>query len=130
MESIIPFNRMLGMKVVALGDGEVTLKLPFREDFIGDVTRPAVHGGVISALLDTTGGAAVFSKMNAGDSISTIDLLVDYLRPCPPGDLVATAKVVRLGGRVALTQLSAYIEGDAEHLIATGRAAYNIKRGT
>lgn len=129
MENIIPFNKLLGMKVLEMGDGHVSLKLPFRDDFIGDVTKPAVHGGVISALLDATGGAAVFTQINAGDSISTIDLLVDYLRPCPPGTIVATAKVVRMGGRVALAQLTAFIEGDPDHLIASGRAAYNIKRG-
>jgi uncharacterized protein (TIGR00369 family) len=130
MERIIPFNRLLGVQLVAIDDGAVTVHLPFKDDFIGDVTKPAVHGGVISALLDLTGGAAVFSQISGGDSISTIDLLVDYLRPCPPGTIVATAKVVRMGGRVALAQLTAHIDGDPDHLIATGRAAYNIKRGT
>jgi uncharacterized protein (TIGR00369 family) len=130
MEHVIPFNRLLGMQVVAIDDDHVTIRLPFKEEFIGDVTKPAVHGGVISALLDATGGAAIFSKINAGDSISTIDLMVDYLRPCPPGTIVAIGKVVRLGGRVGLAQLTAHIEGDPAHLIASGRAAYNIRRGT
>jgi uncharacterized protein (TIGR00369 family) len=130
MENVIPFNRLLGMKVESIEPGEVRIRLPFREDFIGDVTRPAVHGGVISALLDATGGAAVFTQIQAGDSVSTIDLLVDYLRPCTPGDLIGHAKVVRMGGRVALVQLSAHHVGDPGHLIASGRAAYNIKRNT
>lgn len=128
METIIPFNRLLGMQVVHIEQGDVAIKVPFKDDFIGDVTKPAVHGGVISALLDATGGAAVFTQIAIGDSVSTIDLLVDYLRPCPPKTIVAHAKVVRLGGRVALTKLEAYIEGDPQHLIASGRAAYNIKR--
>ncbi|MCC6807102.1 MAG: hotdog fold thioesterase [Deltaproteobacteria bacterium] len=129
MENIIPFNRHLGMKAVEITDGLVTMKLPFKDEFIGDITKPAIHGGVLSALLDATGGAAVFTMISPGDRISTIDLLVDYLRPCPPETIVAAAKVVRLGGRVALVQLSLYAENDPTHLIATGRAAYNIKRG-
>ncbi len=128
MEQVIPFNRLLGMQVLHIGDGEATIRLPYRDDFIGDITKPAIHGGVISALLDTTGGAAVFTQVAIGDRISTIDLLVDYLRPCPPRTLCAQAKVVRIGGRVALVQLHASPEDDPAHWVASGRAAYNIKR--
>jgi uncharacterized protein (TIGR00369 family) len=128
LEELIPFNKLLGMEVVHVGEGEVRMRLPFKDAFIGDITKPAMHGGVISALLDAAGGGAVFTQVGPGDRLSTIDLLVDYLRPCPPAALMAHAKVVRIGGRVALVQLACSPEAEPEKLVASGRAAYNIKR--
>ena len=57
----IPFNRLLGMQVEELADGFARMSLPFKEDLIGDMRRPALHGGVTAALMDTCGGASVFT---------------------------------------------------------------------
>ncbi|MDP6929138.1 MAG: hypothetical protein QF412_05490, partial [Planctomycetota bacterium] len=48
MEEEVPFHRLLGLKVEALGEGECVLRLPWRDEFTGDPFRPAVHGGVTS----------------------------------------------------------------------------------
>ena len=57
MEEEVPFNKYLGIKVDELREGFARLFVPFRKEFIGDARRPALHGGVISALIDTCGGA-------------------------------------------------------------------------
>jgi uncharacterized protein (TIGR00369 family) len=80
-ETGIPFNAHLGMKVEQVGDGSATIRIPFRDNLIGDPGRPAIHGGVLSALADTTGGLAVFSVLGPKGRTSTVDLRVDYLRP-------------------------------------------------
>ena len=48
-----PFNRLLGLKGESLEPGHAVITLPVREDFVGDPRRPALHGGVVSALIDT-----------------------------------------------------------------------------
>jgi len=129
MEQQIPFNQFLGMKVVHLGDGDARMEVPFRDEFIGDPFRPALHGGVISALLDTCGGAAVFTTMkDVGERASTVDLRVDYLRPGRKERLIAEAKVIRAGNKVAVVNLRAYHPGEADKPVATGIGVYNIKR--
>ena len=129
MEQQIPFNQFLGMKVVHLGDGDARMEVPFRDEFIGDPFRPALHGGVISALLDTCGGAAVFTTMtDVGERASTVDLRVDYLRPGRKERLIAEAKVIRVGNKVAVVSLRAYHPGEADKPVATGIGVYNIKR--
>ena len=55
--------------------------------------RKAIHGGVLSMLIDTCGGFAVWSRCNLNDRIATIDLIVDYLKPAVETDLVAEAIV-------------------------------------
>ena len=123
----VPFNRLLGIRADSLERGKVVFSLPFREELIGDSRRPAIHGGVISTLMDTAGGAATWTELEEGDQVSTVDLLVDYLLPGGKGKLTAEASVIRIGNRVAVTQIVVYQEGIKEP-IASGRAVYNIIR--
>ncbi len=125
MEQHIPLNRWLGMKVVSADEGCFQLKVPFREELIGDPVRPALHGGVMSTLIDTAGGGAAWTVIEDGQRVSTVDLTVDYLRPGPTASIVATARVVRKGNRVVLTTIEVHPEGE-DDLLALGRAVYNI----
>ncbi|RME20003.1 MAG: thioesterase family protein [Deltaproteobacteria bacterium] len=129
MENNIPFNRFLGMRLVTLEQGRAVMELPFRPELIGDPFRPALHGGVISTLLDTCGGAAVFTTLTSvDDRTSTVDLRVDYLRPGRQELLRAEARIVRAGNRVAVVDLCAYHPGGRDKPVATGTGVYNIRR--
>lgn len=132
-EEGIPFNRVLGLRVEALTRGRAVLRVPWKTELTGDASRPAVHGGVLSMLIDTAGGAACFAMLdNDDDRVSTVDLRVDYLRPGPAADLVCEAEVIRLGNRVAVTRARVYsverpTDGDGDP-VALGQAVYNIVR--
>ena len=63
-EQLIPFNRYLGMKARKVEEGLVELEVPFRKEFIGNPALPALHGGVVSALLDTAG--VLYEQSRAG----------------------------------------------------------------
>jgi len=130
----IPFNRFLGMRLETLERGRCVLVLPWRDEFVGDSSRPAVHGGVISALIDTAGGAACFAMLDRDeDRVSTVDLRVDYLRPGPASELWCCGDVVRMGNRVGVARMALYSgglpgPGEADQPVATGQAVYNIVR--
>lgn len=127
MEEVIPFNRFLGLKLDDVSDGAVTLRVPFRDELVGDPTRPALHGGVISMLIDTAGGAATFVAARQLSKVSTVDLVVDYLRPGPLKDLVARAQVARRGNRVCIATVEVSAAGEEElGPFARGRGVYNI----
>jgi uncharacterized protein (TIGR00369 family) len=126
MEEHIPFNRVLGLKAQKLTPDEVELVLPYRDELIGDPLRPALHGGTISALIDTAGGAVAFLNVGEGDRVSTVDLVVDYLQPGPPADLVARARVVRRGNRVCISNVEVSRKDGTGGVIAQGRGVYNI----
>jgi uncharacterized protein (TIGR00369 family) len=126
MEGYVPFNRYLGLRGESVGLGRGVLVLPVRPEFLGDPRRPALHGGVISSLIDTAGGVAAWSALNPGESVSTVDLRVDYLEPAGLGaPLRAEAELVRKGNRVCHVRV-AVTQGGA--LVAEGRAVYSIHR--
>jgi len=131
IEEGIPFHKALGIRVQEISTGHVVLRLPFTAALIGDPFRPALHGGVTSMIADTAGGAACFTMLASGyDRISTVDLRVDYLRPGRPEDVLCTARVERMGNRVALTRMEIFNSSLTDKPIALATAVYSVSRNT
>lgn len=121
-----PFNRLLGIQGECRGPGHVVMTLPAADDVVGDPRRPALHGGVVASLVDTAGGAAAWSTLASGESVSTMNLSVDYLEPAGLGaPLRAEATLVRKGSRVCHVRVSV-TQGDVH--VADGRGLYSIHR--
>lgn len=136
-ERRICFNEVLGLTVESLKPDDMRMRFRMRPDLVGHYLYGRLHGGVISASLDATGGSAVMvalaekhphesteQVMHRFARIGTIDLRIDYLRPGLGTYFVASAEVTRLGGRVASVQMR--LTNDSGTLIATGAAAYII----
>jgi len=126
MQEHVPFNKLLGIRGEQVEAGHAILVLPVRPELVGDPSRPALHGGVLSTLIDTAGGAAAWSALAAGESVSTVDLRVDYLEPAVLGaPLRAEAHLIRKGNRVCHVKVALTQDGT---LVAEGRGVYNIHR--
>lgn len=120
----VPFNRLLGIRGESAAPGRCVLALDVREDHLGDTRRPALHGGVVSALIDTAGGVAAWSALTGSESVSTVDLMVDFLEPArQAGPLRAEAELIRKGNRVCHVRVRVTQDG---LLVAEGRGIYNI----
>ncbi|MDB4969262.1 MAG: thioesterase superfamily protein [Myxococcales bacterium] len=128
VQELIPFNKFLGIDIEEAREGWVRLGLPYRPEYLGDASRPALHGGVISTLIDTCGGFAVWTTISMEDRVSTIDLRVDYIAPGAPEKLVADGTVVRVGNRVGVVDVRVFQPSAPDRTVATGKAVYNIKR--
>ena len=126
MEEHSPFNRLLGIRGEWIEKGRAVLLLPAREDLVGDPRRPALHGGVLSALADTAGGAAAWSTLPPDESVSTVDLTIDYLEPAGLGSpLRGEAEVIRKGKSVCHVRVKVTQGG---LLVAEARGVYHIHR--
>ena len=105
----IPHCQRLGMTVARTGPREAAVRLPYRDELIGDPARGVVFGGVITTLLDHAGGLAVFCSLTELKAIATLDLRIDYLRAAEPGcDLVGRAECYKLGAQVAFVRGTAW----------------------
>jgi uncharacterized protein (TIGR00369 family) len=123
----IPHNRALGLRFLDHGPGEAVMRLPYREDLVGDPSSGVLHGGAITALLDATSGAAVFLAMAEPVPIATLDLRIDYLRPATPGRaVIARATCYRLTGNVAFVRAQAYHEDAEATPIAASAGSFMI----
>lgn len=136
-EEMISFNRVLGLKIHALGPAQVRARIEMKPELVGHFSYNRIHGGVISAGLDAMGGLAVMAAIGARHmdevpmqrlrrfaNLGTIDLRIDYLRPGIGAHFDLHAQVLRLGSRVASTRMEFF--GPDGTLLSTGSGAYIV----
>ncbi len=136
-DEVIPFNRMLGLRLESLDEDSVCIKFEMKEELIGNIMGKQLHGGVISAALDTAGGfiAGIGLVVNTDGlqdeqimkkllKMGTIDLRVDYLRPGQGKYFLASGSIMRMGNKVAVTRMK--LHNDKGVLIAVGTGTYLV----
>ncbi len=133
----MPFNRHLGIRVDKLTRDLVIVRFAMRPEFIGNYEQGVLHGGVISAVIDLTGG--LISQVNALVNLdgrpltelyhdlarmSTINIRVDYLKPGSGKEFRCEGRIKRVGSRVGVTSLEVF--NDLEELVAVGTGSYMV----
>lgn len=121
-----PFVGHLGMELREIEDDRALLALPFSEEVvtIGDV----VHGGAVSALIDTAAMAASWSAIEfEGEPPrgTTVGLTVDFLAAARAQELLAEARVLRRGSSLCFCEVKVTGAGDGA-LVATGLVTYKL----
>lgn len=116
----VPYARFLGIRLEALADGALVLRLPYRDAHAN--RNRTVHGGVTASLIDV----AARLMATAGDAAPApgrlLDLSLRYLAPAAGVDLVAEARLVRRGAAIAVVDVEVSADGG---VIATGLATHH-----
>jgi uncharacterized protein (TIGR00369 family) len=118
----IPYARFLGVEE-ARRDGVLELVLPFRDEIIGNVRLPAVHGGVLGAFLELTALLQLIDESGTDRVPKPITFSVDYLRSAGPSTTRARAEIFKLGRRIANVHVIAW-QDDRARPVAAGNGKF------
>ncbi|MDX5298927.1 MAG: PaaI family thioesterase [Gammaproteobacteria bacterium] len=115
--------QLLGIEVMSAITNELTLRLPYSAQIVGNPETGIIHGGAITTLMDTASGTVVICALPEFELCPTLDLRVDYMRPARPHEPVyARATAYRVTRNIIFTRCEAYQAGDEgpiAHCVAT-----------
>ena len=94
----VPFVHLLKIELGEVKRGAATLYLEVRDELRQN--NGVVHGGVIASLVDTAAAFAILTSLEKGQTTTTVDLTIHYLRPLLEGRVTAEARVLRAGRRI------------------------------
>ncbi|WP_417243317.1 PaaI family thioesterase [Celeribacter sp.] len=116
----VPYMAFMGFEFTAKG-ADLSAKMPYRADLIGNPVLPALHGGAIASFLEMTAFMSLgWSRVWMGDGClsadgevwpavpKTIDLTIDYMRSGKAQDTFASARITRAGRRFATVHATAW----------------------
>jgi uncharacterized protein (TIGR00369 family) len=121
----IPYVRLLGVRAT-VQDGDLVTKMPGSQHLIGNPVLPALHGGTVGALLESTAILKLLMDSDTSSVPKTITLTVDYLRSARLAETSARAIITRLGRRVANVQIRAWQDAE-ERPVAVAHAHFLLR---
>ena len=120
-----PIGRLLGLKITNSGSGRAMVE--FEADARHANPMGTLHGGVLCDLADAAMGVAYLSTLARGETLTTIELKINFLRPVWNGKLRAEARIVRAGKVVGLVECDIFDE--RQRLVARASSTCMTLRG-
>ena len=121
----IPYLRFLGV-TVASANGELVGKMAYADALIGNPSLPALHGGAIGALLESTALLQTLLESETRVLPKIVTITVDFLRSGRPIDTFAKGTITKQGRRVVNVAVEAW-QDDRARPIARANAIFLVK---
>ena len=116
----------LGFVFAGVEGRKVRIRVPWRQNLVGDAETGVLACGLVTTMLDHVGGLAVWTALDAFRPLATLDLRVDYMRAAEPRrDLCAEAECFRLTHSIGFVRAWAF-EDDPSDPVAASQAAYML----
>jgi len=120
-----PVAELIGVEVERIENGESVATMTAEERHSNPMGT--IHGGILCDLADAAMGMAYFSTLAEGESFTTLELKINFLRPFWTGRLIARGRVVSRGRTVGMAECD--VEDEAGRLIARATSTCLTLRG-
>jgi uncharacterized protein (TIGR00369 family) len=120
-----PVAELIGVVVEHVENGESVATMIAEERHSNPMGT--IHGGILCDLADAAMGMAFYSTLAEGESFTTLELKINFLRPFWTGRLVARGRVVSRGRTVGMTECD--VEDEQGRLIARASSTCLTLRG-
>ena len=120
-----PIAQLIGFTLTDVEPGRAVISL----DADGRHANPmgTLHGGVLCDVADAAMGMAYATGLDEGETFTTLELKINFLKPVRTGRLVATGRVVKSGHTIGLVECD--VIDDKERLVARASSTCMTLRG-
>jgi len=120
----LPFAQLMGFEIEHLDVSEVRMRARYNETFL----RPGgtVAGPVMMGLADAAMYALVLAHVGPVELAVTTSLNINFLRKPAPGDILATARPLKIGKRLAIGDVALFSAVETDLMVAHSTATYSI----
>ena len=125
MKHQAPIADLIGFAVTAAGDGRAVVVIESGPQHFNPMGT--LHGGVLCDIADTAMGFAFASTLGPGESFTTVELQINYLRPVREARLRAEGRVVQRGRTVGYVECD--VTDERGKLIAKSNSTCLVLRG-
>jgi len=125
MAAQMPFAQLMGLQLDSLERNTVRMRAVYDQRFL----RPGgtISGPIMMGLADAAMYAAVLARIGPVELAVTTELSINFLRKPAPGDLLAEARLLKLGKRLAVGEVNLISEtGSPDELVAHVTSTYSI----
>jgi len=119
-----PFFCLMGIDVISIEPGTAELKMQVRHDMHNGVGW--LQGGILAAIADEAMALAVYSLLSRTEDIATISESTSFIRGVQEGYIIAKARVIRKGRRVAFAEGEVYAGNEGMTMLSRSSAAFAV----
>lgn len=123
MRESLPFAQSLGPEIIELSPARVILRMPYRDDFLR--AGGTISGPMLMGLSDIAMYAIVLAAIGRVELAVTTSLTINFLRKPAPADILAHARLLKLGKRLAVGEVELFSADDPD-MVAHVTATYSI----
>lgn len=120
-----PISRLIGFRLTSIAPGQAVIEFEAGPQHANPMGT--LHGGVLCDIADAAMGLACASLLDEGESFTTLELKINFLRPVWTGHLRAVGHVVQPGRTISLAECD--VRDDQERLVARASSTCMALRG-
>ena len=120
-----PVARLVGIRLTAISPGQAVMELEADERHANPMGT--LHGGILCDVADAAMGMAYASNLLDGETFTTLELKINFLKPVRKAKLRAVGKVIRQGQTIGLVECDVLDEQEA--LVAHATSTCMTLRG-
>ena len=124
-EVLVPVAQLVGFRVVSVEGGQALVELEAGPQHANPMGT--LHGGILCDIADAAMGLSLVSLLDEGETFTTLELKINFLRPFWNGRLRALGRVVRPGRTISLVECD--VLDDQDRLVARASSTCMTLRG-
>ena len=121
-----PVATLIGFRLTEVEPGHAVIELEASERHANPMGT--LHGGVLCDIADAAMGTAYASTLEEGETYTTLELKINFLKPVRNARLQAVGRVVRRGKTIGLVECA--VTDERQSMVARASSTCRTLRGT